>query len=115
MRKTKSPCIDKLNEYLESIREIETRLAKENQWLTVRPAKQLAKPGKGMSGEQEMRLMYDLMVMAFQRGGQKKTPYDNECQRASCRRGDRTPVKLFLAGLTEWNGTAINRAAGVQK
>lgn len=60
---------DKLNEYLESIREIETRLAKENQWLTVpkvRPAKQLAEPGKGISGEQEMRLMYDLMVMAFQ-------------------------------------------------
>lgn len=60
---------DKLNEYLESIREIETRLAKENQWLTVpknRPAKTIAEPRSGMSGEQEMRLMYDLMVMAFQ-------------------------------------------------
>lgn len=60
---------DKLNEYLESIREIETRLATENQWLTVpknRPAKTIAEPRSGMSGEQEMRLMYDLMVMAFQ-------------------------------------------------
>jgi hypothetical protein len=30
-------------------------------------------------------------------------------------RGDRTPIELFLAGLTEWDGAAINRAAGVQK
>ena len=60
---------DKLNEYLESIREIETRLAKENEWLTVpkaKPAKVIAEPGKGMGGEQEMRLMYDMMVTAFQ-------------------------------------------------
>lgn len=30
-------------------------------------------------------------------------------------RGDRTPVELFLAGLADWDGAAINGAAGVQK
>ena len=60
---------DKLNEYLESIREIETRLAKENEWLAVpkaKPAMVIAEPGKGLSGEQEVKLMYDMMVTAFQ-------------------------------------------------
>ncbi len=60
---------DKLNEYLESIREIETRLAKENAWLIVpklKPAKTIAEPGKGLGGEQEVKLMYDMMVTAFQ-------------------------------------------------
>ena len=31
-----------------------------------KPAKALAEPGKGMSGEQEVKLMYDMMVTAFQ-------------------------------------------------
>lgn len=60
---------DKLSEYLESIREIELRLAKETQWLEVpkaRPAQTIQEPRKGMSGEQEVRLMYDLMIAAFQ-------------------------------------------------
>ena len=60
---------DKLSEYLDSIREIETRLERENQWLTVpktKPSTPLSEPGKGVSGEQEIRLMYDLMVNAFQ-------------------------------------------------
>jgi len=60
---------DKLNEYLESIREIETRLAKDEQWLTVpkaKPTGQMREPGKGMSGEPEVKLMYDMMVTAFQ-------------------------------------------------
>jgi hypothetical protein len=60
---------DKLGEYLESIREIETRLERENQWLTVpkaKPATPVSEPGKGVSGEQEIKLMYDMMVTAFE-------------------------------------------------
>jgi hypothetical protein len=60
---------EKLNEYLESIREIESRLVKENQWLAVpkaKPEKPIAEPGRGLSGEPEVRLMYDLMALAFQ-------------------------------------------------
>lgn len=61
--------LDKLSEYFESIRDIETRLAKEEQWLTVpkaKPADPIAEPAKGVSGKDEIRVMYDLMVAAFQ-------------------------------------------------
>jgi hypothetical protein len=61
--------LDKLGEYFESIRDIETRLAKEEQWLTVpkaKPTDPIAEPAKGVSGKDEIRVMYDLMVAAFQ-------------------------------------------------
>jgi hypothetical protein len=60
---------DKLSEYLDSIREIEVRLSKEEQWLAVpkaKPVLDLREPQKGASGDREIALMYDLMVAAFQ-------------------------------------------------
>ncbi len=45
------------------------RLSRENQWLTVpkgKPANAVPEPSKGINGEQEIRLMYDMMVNAFQ-------------------------------------------------
>jgi hypothetical protein len=60
---------EKLAEYLDSIREIEVRLTKDQEWLTVpkaKPASPVTEPKKGISGEQEVRLMYDLMITAFQ-------------------------------------------------
>ena len=59
---------NKLDEYLQSIRDIETRLAKEEQWLEVpkkMPAEKLAEPGT-VKGVEEVRLMYDLMLAAMQ-------------------------------------------------
>jgi len=61
--------LDKLGEYFESIRDIETRLAKEEQWLAVpkaKPADAVKEPAKGVSGKDEIRVMEDLMVAAFQ-------------------------------------------------
>jgi hypothetical protein len=58
---------DKLNEYFQSIRELENRIAKEEQWLGVpNPKAPLPPPGEGLRGKEEVRLMYDLMVAAFQ-------------------------------------------------
>ncbi|MEK0445327.1 MAG: hypothetical protein RLZZ399_648 [Verrucomicrobiota bacterium] len=74
---------DKLNEYLESIREIEIRLAKEEQWLTVpkvKPTQSITEPGKGLSGEQEVKLMYDLMVAAFQTDATRVISYRQPVQ-----------------------------------
>jgi hypothetical protein len=74
---------DKLNEYLESIREIEIRLAKEEQWLTVpkvKPAQAITEPGKGLSGEQEVKLMYDLMIAAFQTDATRVISYRQPVQ-----------------------------------
>lgn len=58
---------DKLNEYFQSIRELETRLAKEDQWLNVpNPKAPFPQPGEGLRGREEVRIMYDLMAAAFQ-------------------------------------------------
>lgn len=58
---------DKLDEYFESIRDIETRLSKEEQWLTVsKPAGVIAEPKEGLVGQDEIQLMYDLIVAALQ-------------------------------------------------
>jgi hypothetical protein len=74
--------IDKLDEYLESIRDIETRLAKETAWLTV--PKQLAaavsEPHKGVDGKQEITVMYDLIVAALQADSTRVITYAQPVQ-----------------------------------
>jgi hypothetical protein len=58
---------DKLDEYFQGVRDIETRLAKDEQWLAVPTAKPaLAEPKSGLAGHDEIRLMYDLIVAALQ-------------------------------------------------
>jgi hypothetical protein len=57
----------KLAEYLQGIRDIETRLAKEEQWLEVpRPAATIAEPKPGVDGREEIKLIYDIMIAAMQ-------------------------------------------------
>jgi hypothetical protein len=57
----------KLDEYFEGIRDIETRLGKDEQWLGVpRPEAPLAEPKPGLAGYEEIRLMYDIMVAALE-------------------------------------------------
>ena len=59
--------VDKLDEYFQSVREIESRIAKEDQWQSVpKPSAPLPAPAEGRSGTEEIRLMYDLMVAAIQ-------------------------------------------------
>ncbi len=58
----------KLDEYLQSIREIEVRLAKEEKWLHIDkkvPANLISEPGE-LEGVAEIRMMYDLIVAAMQ-------------------------------------------------
>lgn len=60
---------EKLNEYLESVREIEIRLAKEEKWLEVKkklPNDSIEIPEESLSGYREMEVMYDLMIAAMQ-------------------------------------------------
>ncbi len=58
---------DKLEEYFQSIRDIELRLAKDEQWLTVPKVKPtVAEPKPGLAGKEEIRVMYDLIVAALQ-------------------------------------------------
>lgn len=58
---------DKLDEYFQSIREIETRIGKEEQWLELpKPAPDSAEPPREVAGDQEIKLMYDLAAAALQ-------------------------------------------------
>lgn len=58
---------DKVDEYAQSIRDIETRLSKDEQWLGVpKTAAPLREPVPGLAGREEIKAMYDLMVAALQ-------------------------------------------------
>lgn len=58
---------DKLDEYFQSIRGIEVRLGKDEQWLTVPKIKPpVAEPKPGLAGKEEIKVMYDLIVAALQ-------------------------------------------------
>ncbi|MCM8534070.1 MAG: DUF1552 domain-containing protein, partial [Lentisphaeraceae bacterium] len=57
----------KLDEYLASIRDIETRLVKEEQWFDIpKPKATLKEPPKEVDGKQDIKLMYDIMIAALQ-------------------------------------------------
>lgn len=61
--------VSKLDEYFESIRDIEMRLSKENEWLTVpkvKPDSPLAVPAATLTGKEEMKITYELMIKAMQ-------------------------------------------------
>ena len=58
---------DKLDEYYQSIRDIEVRLGKDEQWLSVPKSKPpVAEPKPGLAGKEEIKVMYDLIVAALQ-------------------------------------------------
>ena len=58
---------EKLDEYFQGIRDIENRISKDEQWLTVPKEKApLAPPPKGLKGKNEIKAMYDLIVAALQ-------------------------------------------------
>jgi hypothetical protein len=58
---------DKLDEYVQGVRDIETRLAKEDRWLgEPKPKPTLPQPGEGLVGRDEVLIMYDLIVAALQ-------------------------------------------------
>lgn len=66
----------KLEEYFDGIRDIETRLAKEEKWLTVpRPQPPVREPAAGLEGKEEIRLMYDLLVAALQTDSTRVVTY----------------------------------------
>jgi hypothetical protein len=58
---------EKLDEYYQSIRDIEIQLSKDEKWMTIPKQKApLTIPKNGLKGYDEIKLMYDLMVAAFQ-------------------------------------------------
>jgi hypothetical protein len=77
----------KLDEYFQGIRDIETRLVKEEKWIGVpRPEAPMAAPDGGLSGREEIRVMYDLMIAAMQTDSTRVMTY-------------RQPVSTLLTSL----------------
>ncbi len=68
-RKINASDNDKLDEYFQSVREIEVRLSKEEAWLDVpkkTPNPPIQRPDESLVGFEEMGIMADLMVAAMQ-------------------------------------------------
>ncbi len=57
---------DKIDEYFQGIRDIETRLNKDEDWLNVPKAESpMDEPKQGLKGRDEIKVMYDLIVAAY--------------------------------------------------
>ncbi len=81
--------IDKLDEYFQSIRDIETRFSKEEQWLDVpksKPKDPVEEPPSEVEGVEEVKIMYDLLVAALQADATRVLTY-------------RQPVETFIRSL----------------
>jgi hypothetical protein len=77
----------KLDEYFDGVRDIETRLSKDEQWLgTPQPKTSLREPQPGLAGYEEIKLMYDIMVAALQTDATRVLTY-------------RQPVSTLLTSL----------------
>ncbi|MCM8541517.1 MAG: DUF1552 domain-containing protein [Lentisphaeraceae bacterium] len=75
-RKINSEDKDKLNEYFQSVREIELQLAKEEAWMgKPKPKAPIKEPKEGLEGYEEIKLMYDLMVAALQTNSTRVISY----------------------------------------
>jgi len=60
---------EKLDDYFQSVREIEIRLAKEEDWLGIekkKPSDSLKEPRESLQGIHEISMMYELMAAAMQ-------------------------------------------------
>jgi hypothetical protein len=77
----------KLEEYFQGIRDIETRLLKEEQWIGVpRPKPSVLEPQPGLAGRDEIKVMYDIMLAAIQTDSTRVLTY-------------RQPVSTLLTSL----------------
>ncbi len=67
---------DKLDEYFQGIRDIETRLTKDEEWLEVPKAKApIDEPAPGLKGKHEIDIMYDLIVAALKTDSTRALTY----------------------------------------
>ena len=77
---------DKIGEYFQGIRDIETRLSKTEAWMNVPKAKApFGAPADGLSGPEEIETMYKIMIAALQTDSTRVITY-------------RQPLKRFIGG-----------------
>ncbi len=67
---------DKLDEYLQGIRDLERRLSRDEQWIgKERPEPPFGEPEPGLAGREEVQLMYDIIVAAMQTDSTRVVTY----------------------------------------
>ena len=67
---------DKLDEYLQGIRDLERRLSRDEQWIgKARPEPPFGEPKPGLAGRDEVGLMYDIIVAAMQTDSTRVVTY----------------------------------------
>ncbi|PHR89497.1 MAG: hypothetical protein COA78_35780 [Blastopirellula sp.] len=72
---------DKLDEYFQGIRDIETQLSKDEDWLEVPKSKPpIEEPNPGLKGKEEIKVMYDLIVAALQTDSTRVMTYRQPVQ-----------------------------------
>ena len=102
---------DKLDEYMQGIREIEVRLSKEERWLGVpKPKVPLDEPGAGLKGKEEIRLMYDILVAALQTDSTRVATYRQPLQTLL----ESIGIKTAAHGLSHTTGPDHPNAADVE-
>jgi len=81
LRRLSANDVEKLEEYFQGIRDIEIRLSKEEEWLTVPKAKPpFDLPSPDLKGLDEIRIMYKLIVAAFQTDSTRVISYRQPVQ-----------------------------------
>ena len=72
---------DKLGEYFQGIRDIETRLSKDEDWLDIPKARPpVDEPDPGLKGREEIEVMYSLIVAALQTDSTRVMTYRQPVQ-----------------------------------
>ena len=72
---------DKIEDYFQSVRQIEQNISREVEWAqTPKPKAPLREPGQGMDGLQALKTMYSLIVAAFQTDSTRVITYRQPIQ-----------------------------------
>ena len=102
---------DKLDEYFESVRKLENRLAKEEAWLDVpRPKAPIAEP-KVSAGRALIEVTYDLMVLAMQTDSTRIMSLRQPVQSLL----NSENIKVAGHDISHYHGNAEKKAASQQR
>jgi hypothetical protein len=102
----------KLEEYFDGIRDIESRLSKDEQWIGVaKPSTKLREPESSLEGREEIKLMYDLLVAALQADSTRVITYRQPVGTLLTSLG----IKVFPHDMSHYHNTRAEKLDCSQK
>jgi hypothetical protein len=104
--------IAKLEEYFDGIRDIESRLSKDEQWVGVAKASTtLREPEASLEGREEIKLMYDILVAALQTDSTRVVTYRQPVSTLLTSLG----IKVFPHDMSHYHSTRAEKLDCSQK